>query len=88
MVLDILHPEQTGHWEGTPSAAALLVALSFDAVNLRSDEPRQPNRDRSALSKHHAYRMLDTGPAPPYIPVGELSTFCQFNSRLEGQGRP
>lgn len=43
-VLDILHENGTGHWGGAASAAELLVALYFDAMNVRPEEPRWPDR--------------------------------------------
>ena len=36
-VLDILHEKQTGHWGGASSAAELLMALYFDAMNIRPE---------------------------------------------------
>ena len=84
-VLDVLHEKGTGHWGGAASAAELLVALYFDAMNVRPDEPRWPERDRLVLSKGHASCMLYTVLAHRgYFPVEELSTFRQLNSRLQG----
>jgi transketolase len=84
-VLDILHEKGTGHWGGAASAAELLVALYFDALNVRPDEPSWPDRDRFVLSKGHASCMLYTVLARRgYFPVDELQTFRQLNSRLQG----
>ena|SRR5258707_993922 len=54
IVLDTLHAKGTGHWGGASSAAELLVALYFDAMRVRPDEPHWPDRDRLVLSKGHA----------------------------------
>lgn len=84
-VLDILHEKGTGHWGGAASAAELLTALYFDALNVRPDEPSWCDRDRFVLSKGHASCMLYTVLAHRgYFPVDELKTFRQLNSRLQG----
>jgi len=84
-VLDILHERGTGHWGGAASAAELLVALYFDALNVRPEEPKWPERDRLVVSKGHASCMLYTVLAHRgYFPVDELKTFRQIDSRLQG----
>ncbi len=84
-VLDILHEKGTGHWGGAASAAEILVALYFDAMNIRPHQPAWPDRDRLVVSKGHASCMLYTVLANRgYFPVEELSTFRQLNSRLQG----
>lgn len=84
-VLDILHDKQTGHWGGASSAAELLVALYFDVMNIRPNEPRWADRDRLVVSKGHASCMVYTVMANRgYFPVEELATFRQLNSRLQG----
>src|SRR5664280_3811270 len=84
-VLDVLHDKGTGHWGGAASAAELLVALYFDALNVRPEEPRWPDRDRLVVSKGHASCMLYTVLAHRgYLPIDELKTFRQIDSRLQG----
>src|SRR5512133_1355028 len=84
-VLDILHEKQTGHWGGASSAAELLTALYFDAMNIRPEQPDWPDRDRLVVSKGHASCMIYTVLANRgYFPVAELSTFRQLGSRLQG----
>ena len=84
-VLDILHENGTGHWGGAASAAELLVALYFDAMNVRPAEPRWPDRDRLVVSKGHASCMLYTVLAHRgYFAPAELKTFRQIDSRLQG----
>src|ERR1035437_5664178 len=84
-VLDILHDRGTGHWGGASSAAELLVALYFDAMNIRPDDLKWPDRDRLVVSKGHASCMLYTVLANRgYFPVEELATFRQLDSRLQG----
>jgi transketolase len=84
-VLDILHQKGTGHWGGASSAAELLVALYFDILGVRPEEPQWPGRDRLVVSKGHASCMLYTVLAHRgFFPVEELDTFRQLNSRLQG----
>lgn len=84
-VLDVLHDKGTGHWGGASSAAELLVALYFDAMNIRPQEPDWSDRDRLVVSKGHASCMLYGVLAHRgYFPVAELDTFRQLNSRLQG----
>ena len=42
-VLDILHQKGTGHWGGASSAAELLVALYFEILDVRPEEPLWPD---------------------------------------------
>jgi transketolase len=84
-VLDILHERGTGHWGGASSAAELLAALYFDVLRVRPDEPQWPERDRLVVSKGHASCMLYTVLAHRgFLPLEELLTFRQLNSRLQG----
>ena len=84
-VLDILHEKGTGHWGGASSAAEFLVALYFEVMRLRPEQPDWEDRDRLVLSKGHASCMLYTVLANRgYFPVEELATFRQLNSRLQG----
>lgn len=84
-VLDVLHDKRTGHWGGASSAAELLVALYFEALHIRPQEPGWPDRDRLIVSKGHASCMIYTVMAHRgYFPPAELDTFRQLNSRLQG----
>jgi len=84
-VLDVLHDRGTGHWGGAASAAELLVALYFDMMNVRPEEPSWPDRDRLVVSKGHASCMLYAVLARRgYFPAAELNTFRQIDSRLQG----
>lgn len=84
-VWDLLHAKGTGHWGGASSVAEILTTLYFDALDIRPDEPRWPERDRVVLSKGHASAMLYTVLAHRgYFPPEELATFRQIDSRLQG----
>jgi transketolase len=84
-VLDLLHQVGTGHWGGASSAAELLTALYFHRLNIRPEQPHWPERDRLVISKGHASCMIYTVLAyRGFLPVEELVTFRQLNSRLQG----
>ena len=84
-VWDILHDKGTGHWGGASSVAEILTTLYFDAMKVRTSEPRWPDRDRLVLSKGHASAMLYTVLANRgFFPTEELHSFRQINSRLQG----
>jgi transketolase len=85
-VLDTLHAKGTGHWGGAVSAAELLATLYFHEMNIRSDEPKWPDRDRLVVSKGHASAMIYTILAKRgYFPLAEvMGSFRQLNSRMQG----
>lgn len=84
-VMDILHDKGTGHWGGASSAAELLVTLYFHTMNIRPEEPGWPDRDRLVISKGHASAMIYAVLAKRgFMPVEELNTFRDLNSRLQG----
>lgn len=84
-VLDILHEKGTGHWGGASSAAELLVALYFDLLDIRPEEPLWADRDRLVVSKGHASCMIYSILAHRgFFPVEEMKTFRQLDSRLQG----
>ncbi|MGI8478072.1 MAG: transketolase [Thermomicrobiales bacterium] len=74
-----------GHLGGPLSAADLLIHLYFNQLNLRPDEPGWPDRDRFILSKGHSsiglYAVLALR---GFMPIKELKTFDQIDSRLQG----
>lgn len=84
-VFDTIYDVQTGHWGGASSAAELLVTLYFHILNLRTDQPRWPQRDRLILSKGHASCMYYAVLANRgFFPLEKLSTFRQLHSDLQG----
>jgi transketolase len=84
-VWDVLHDKGTGHWGGASSVSEILTTLYFDAMNLRPEDPRWPDRDRLILSKGHASAILYTALAyRGFFSPAELDSFRQINSRLQG----
>jgi len=88
-VLRMVHDHQTGHIGGAFSIAEILVALYFHHLRLDPKKPDWPQRDRLLFSKGHACAMLYTCLAHRgYFPVDMLSTFREFNSKLQGHPEP
>ncbi len=84
-VLRMVHAAGSGHVGGSLSAADILTALYFDVLRIDPRRPEWPDRDRFILSKGHACPILYAALAERgFLPVGELLTFRQVNSRLQG----
>ena len=63
----------------------ILIALYFQVMSIKPEEPRWPERDRFILSKGHSSIGLYTVMAlRGYFPVEELKTFDKGGSRLQG----
>jgi transketolase len=84
-VLRMVYAHQTGHLGGAFSIAEVLTALYFHHLHLDPANPDWADRDRLVFSKGHACAMLYTCLAHRgYLPVEELMTFRELNSRLQG----
>jgi transketolase N-terminal domain/subunit len=84
-VLEMVYCNQTGHIGGAFSAADMLAALYFHHLNVDPARPDWPERDRLILSKGHACAALYNALAyRGFLPVEELMTFRQLDSRLQG----
>jgi transketolase len=76
---------KAGHPGGSLSATDLLVALYFEELNIRPDQPRWDGRDRYVHSKGHSCEALyATMALRGYFPIDELETFGHVDSRLQG----
>ncbi len=85
LVLRTVHHSGAGHVGGPLSAMDLLVALYFEALDVRPDEPGWPDRDRFVLSKGHcAVGLYSVLAMRGYLPEAELATFDKGDSRLQG----
>ena len=74
-----------GHLGGPLSVIDVLIALYFQMLRIRPQEPDWPDRDRLVLSKGHSSIALYTALAMRgYFPIEELSTFDAIDSRLQG----
>ena len=75
----------SGHPGGSLSAVEIVTTLYFHVMRHNPQDPRWPDRDRFILSKGHAAPVLYATLAEcGYIPVEELSTLRQLDSRLQG----
>jgi len=84
-VIKTIYNAGSGHPGGSLSATDVLVALYFEVMKHKPDDPKWSDRDRFILSKGHAAPALyaclaETG----YFPVEELSTLRKIGSRLQG----
>ncbi|MGH2558409.1 MAG: transketolase [Thermomicrobiales bacterium] len=84
-IVESIHRAGAGHLGGPLSVADLLVALYFDVLNIDPADPNWPGRDRLILSKGHSSIALYVVLAlRGYFPTGELATFDEIDSRLQG----
>lgn len=85
LVLESVHEAKGGHIGGPLSAAEMLVALYFEVMAIRPEQPGWDDRDRFVLSKgHSAIGLYATLALRGYFPVSELRTFDTIDSRLQG----
>lgn len=80
-----LYEAQSGHPGGSLSCMDILVALYYNVMNIRPDEPHWEERDRFVMSKGHCcpalYAVLaDRG----YFDKAELATLRKLGSHLQG----
>ena len=74
-----------GHIGSSLSAADLLVALYFDELNVRPEDPGWTARDRFVLSKGHAsLAYYATLAMRGYLSLDEMRSFGRIGSRLQG----
>jgi transketolase len=85
LILQSVHTAGAGHIGGPLSVTDLLVNLYFDRLNVDPARPDWAERDRLILSKGHSSIALYVVLAlRGYLPVDELKTFDQIDSRLQG----
>jgi transketolase len=76
---------RVGHVGGPLSAADILAALYGRVLRIRPSEPAWPERDRFILSKGHSSLGQYAAMAlVGYLPLEELGSFDQRDSRLQG----
>lgn len=75
----------SGHPGGSLSAAEIITALYFGLLRHKPSDPQWADRDRFILSKGHAAPLLYAALAEcDYLPIDELITLRQLDSRLQG----
>lgn len=84
-IVSMLTESASGHPGGSLSIADIVSVLFFKEMNISSENPKDPDRDRFVLSKGHAAPALYSALARKgYFPVEELNTLRKINSRLQG----
>jgi transketolase len=79
----------SGHPTSCLSAAEIVAALFFHAMNFDRAKPNAVTSDRFVLSKGHAAPVLYAALAEAgVIPVARLMTLREFSSELEGHPTP
>jgi transketolase len=87
-IVEMVYDAQSGHIGGSLSAADVVAALYLKVMAHDPEDPGWPDRDRFILSKAHTVPVLYAILAEcGYIPVDELHTFRQLNSRLQGHSK-
>jgi transketolase len=85
LIVRTIHTAGAGHLGGPLSATDLLISLYFDRMNIDPAQPRAEDRDRFILSKGHSSIALYVVLAlRGYLPIDELVSFDQIDSRLQG----
>ncbi len=75
----------SGHPGGSLSAVEIVTALYFGLLRHKPSDPQWTDRDRFILSKGHAAPLLYAALAEcGYLPIDELITLRQLDSRLQG----
>lgn len=83
--LEMVYRATSGHIGGSFSICELLTALYFNEMNVNTENPRDPNRDRLVLSKGHCTPALYSALAERgFFPAELLSTFRDIDSDLSG----
>ena len=84
-LLEMIYNAGMGHTGSSLSNTDILTTLYYSVMNVNPNEPNWEDRDRFVLSKGHAVEsyyciLADLG----FIDKDELTTFCQYQSRLIG----
>ena len=83
----MVYHNQTGHIGDAFSAVEMLSALYFHHLKVDPARPDWPERDRLLLSKGHTCAALYSAMAyRGFLPIEELLTFRQLDSRLGPPG--
>lgn len=84
-LIEVIMNANGGHIGGALSSVDILVALHFNAMNINSKNPTDPDRDRFILSKGHSsegyYSVLEMS---GFFSSDLLNTYGKFNSLFGG----
>ena len=85
LALQMIQKAGSGHAGGSLSAADIVTALYFSALNVDPQRPDWPDRDRLVLSKGHGCPIVYAALARRgYFPVEELWSLRKLGSKLQG----
>src|SRR5438132_6668053 len=88
-IMNMLLIAKTGHSGGPLGMADVFTALYFNKLNIDPQNPEYPDRDFFFLSIGHiAPVWYATLARRGYIPLDELKTLRQINTRLQGHPAP
>jgi transketolase len=84
-ILDIIFAAQSGHPGGSLSCVEILIALYFNKLNIKPEDPEWFLRDRFIMSKGHASAALYVALANRgFFPKEELKHYRRFGGLLQG----
>jgi len=84
-IINMIAKAGSGHPGGSLSSVEILTALYFRVLKHNPSDPHWADRDRFVLSKGHAAPLLYAVLAESgYLPIAELNTLRQVDSRLQG----
>ncbi len=84
-IINMTGTAASGHPGGSLSAVEIVTALYFKVLRHKPADPCWKDRDRFILSKGHAAPVLYATLAEcGYLPIEELCTLRQLDSRLQG----
>ena len=84
-IITMLTESGSGHPGGSLSGVEILTALYFNEMNVDSDKPNDPNRDRFVLSKGHAAPLLYSVLAEKgFFDKAELMKLRKLGAILQG----
>jgi transketolase len=84
-VIKMLKEAKSGHPGGSLSACEIITVLYFKEMNIDSNNPNWPDRDRFVLSKGHGAPILYAALAEKgYFPKEELMKLRKIDSMLQG----
>ena len=84
-VVNMIGPENRGHFGGSMSSADIIATLYFHVMNIDASKKDDPDRDRFILSKGHSCPAQYAALARKgFFPAEELKTLKNVGSRLQG----
>lgn len=83
--MEAVHRAASGHIGGSLSAMDILTELYFDVMNVNTNDPQDPKRDRFVMSKGHCTPALYPVLAlRGFFPVEDLELFRSINGHMSG----